>query len=125
MSEMNILRSILLACSRGPTRLFRQQVGQAWVGVSRRFSRAETVLVQPGDVLIRQARPFNVGMPGLSDLGGWVTRDGVAVYTAIEVKTATGRVSPEQQNFIDVVNAAGGIAGVARSVEDAQRLLGR
>ncbi len=47
----------------------------------------------------------------------------VAVFTSIEVKSSTGRVRPEQQQWIDAVQAAGGIAGVARSVEDAQSLL--
>ena len=68
---------------------------------------------------------------GSSDLIGWTTRtitpemvgQQVAVFTSIEVKSATGRIRPEQQQWIDAVQAAGGIAGVARSVEDAQQLL--
>jgi dihydroxyacid dehydratase/phosphogluconate dehydratase len=47
----------------------------------------------------------------------------VAVFTSIEVKTPTGRVKPEQQQWLEVVQAAGGIAGVARSVEEANALL--
>jgi hypothetical protein len=47
----------------------------------------------------------------------------VAVFTSIEVKTPTGRIRPEQQQWLDTVQAAGGIAGVARSVEDAKALL--
>lgn len=47
----------------------------------------------------------------------------VGVFTAVEVKTKTGRVSPEQQTFINAVRSAGGIAGVARSVEDALELI--
>ena len=126
MSEMSTLRQILLTCSRGPTRLFRQNTGQGWVGQSRRFSRPETVIVQPGDVLIRNARPLHAGLcEGSSDLIGWTQRDGAAVFTAIEVKTERGRVTPEQAQFVDVVTAAGGIAGIARSVEDAQRLIDR
>jgi hypothetical protein len=38
------------------------------------------------------------------------------------VKTATGRLRPEQRQWLDAVQSAGGIAGVARSVEDAERL---
>jgi hypothetical protein len=44
-------------------------------------------------------------------------------FLAVEVKTTTGRLRPEQQRFIDAVNAKGGIAGVARSVEDALQLI--
>jgi hypothetical protein len=47
----------------------------------------------------------------------------VAIFTAFEVKSAKGRVRPEQQAFIDNVKAAGGIAGVVRSVEEAKSLL--
>ena len=46
----------------------------------------------------------------------------VAVFTSIEVKTASNRLTPEQQQWLDAVQAAGGIAGVARSVEDALRI---
>lgn len=123
MSEMNTLRSILLACSRGTTRLFRFNVGMAWTGRVEKPTRATQVTVFPGDVVIRDARPFNSGLPGMSDLIGWTERDGQAVFTAVEVKSDRGRVTPEQQNFIDAVRSAGGIAGVARSVEDAQALL--
>ena len=46
----------------------------------------------------------------------------VAVFTSIEVKTPTGRVKPEQQQWLDAVQAAGGIAAVARSVADCEQL---
>jgi hypothetical protein len=68
---------------------------------------------------------------GSSDLIGWTTREitpdmvgkKVAVFTAIEVKTASGATRPEQSNFIDRVREAGGIAGVARSPEDAREII--
>ena len=90
-SEMNTLRGILLHCGRGATRLFRNNVAGAWVGQSRRFSRAETVVVQPGDVLIRNARPLHAGLcEGSSDLIGWTVRDGRAVRTAIRTGYVNG-----------------------------------
>ena len=46
----------------------------------------------------------------------------LAVFTSIEVKTPTGRVSSFQQSWLEAVLAAGGIAGIARSVPDALRI---
>ena len=68
---------------------------------------------------------------GSADLIVWTTRTvtqdmvgtQVAVFTSIEVKTATGRIRPEQQQWLNAVQAAGGIAGVARSVGEAMDLL--
>ena len=48
----------------------------------------------------------------------------MAVFTAVEVKTATGRATKEQRAFVEHVRSAGGIAGVVRSVDDAKALLG-
>ena len=45
------------------------------------------------------------------------------VFLAIEVKSATGRVTPAQQSFLDQVNAAGAKAFMARSVADVAKAL--
>ena len=109
-SEQSIQQHIRLTCSTGATRLFRNNTG--------------TLRDQHG-------RPVSFGLcKGSADLIGWRTvtitpemvGTQVAVFTSIEVKTPTGRVKPEQQQWLDVVQAAGGIAGVARSVEDALRI---
>ena len=47
----------------------------------------------------------------------------VARFVALEVKTPTGKDSPEQENVINRVNAAGGKAGVVKSEEEAVSLL--
>jgi hypothetical protein len=68
---------------------------------------------------------------GSSDLIGFtsktITADDigktVAVFTAIEIKTPKGKISESQQAFIDMVKSKGGLAGVARSIEDAQEML--
>lgn len=74
---------------------------------------------------------FGVGSPGGSDLIGYrrvrVTEEMVgqeiAQFAAVEVKTPRGRVRPEQRQFINHVLSAGGVAGIARSVDEAQKLL--
>ena len=110
-SEQAIQQRIRLACSRGRVRLYRNNTGT-----------------------LRDAngRPVQFGLAkGSADLIGWTTRtitpemvgQQVAVFTSIEVKTPTGRLRPEQRQWLEAVQAAGGIAGVARSVEDAEALL--
>lgn len=74
---------------------------------------------------------FGVGSPGGSDLIGYrrvtVTPEMVgqdlAVFAAVEVKTPKGRVKAEQQQFVDHIRSAGGIAGIARSVDEAKNIL--
>ena len=109
--EQTIQQHIRLACSRGSCRLFRNNVGTL------------------RDI---NGRPVQFGLcTGSADLIGWTSRtitpemvgSTVAVFTSIEVKTPTGRVRPEQQAWMDAVAAAGGIAGIARSVGEAMDLL--
>ena len=60
-------------------------------------------------------RPFRYGMgKGIADLIGFTLVDGKPIFTAFEVKTKTGRASEEQKNFIAMVRANGGIAGIVR-----------
>jgi hypothetical protein len=111
--ETEIQQRIRLALGTHPhIRLFRNQVGQ---------------LPDP-----RTGRPVQFGLArGSADLIGWrtvtITPDMVgqqlAVFTSIEVKTPTGRLAPLQANWLDAVQNAGGIAGVARSVCDANEIL--
>jgi hypothetical protein len=110
VSEQRIQQEIRLAISHGDTKVFRNNTGT---------------------LKDANGRPVQFGLcKGSADLIGWTTRtvtqemvgQRIAVFTSIEVKTPTGRLRPEQQQWLDAVQAAGGIAGVARSVEDAQRL---
>ena len=111
-SEQSIQQHIRIACSTGDTRLWRNNTGT-----------------------LRDAngRPVQFGLcKGSADLIGYrtitITPDmvgqQVAVFLSIEVKTPTsGRIRPEQQQWLETIQAAGGIAGVARSVEDALRIM--
>ena len=74
---------------------------------------------------------FGVGGKGGGDLLGWRTitvtpemvGQRVAQFVSLEVKTATGRVRPEQENWRRVVERCGGLAAVVRSEEDALRIM--
>ena len=58
--------------------------------------------------------------PGVSDILGVLPG---CRFLAVEVKVPKGKVSPHQQEFIDSVNQAGGLAFVARSLEDVEHIL--
>jgi hypothetical protein len=112
-AETTIQQQIRLALGTRPdARLFRNQVGR---------------LPDP-----RTSRLVTFGLArGSADLIGWrtvtITPDmvgqQVAVFTSIEIKSPTGRLAPLQANWLDAVQNAGGIAGVARSVTEATNIL--
>lgn len=83
--------------------------------------------------MIENPRPLQAGLcEGSSDLIGWTTVEvtpamvgkKIAIFTALEIKTESGRASKEQINFITRVREAGGIAGIARSEQEATQLIG-
>ncbi len=112
-AETDLQQRIRLALgTRSDLRLFRNQVGQ---------------LPDP-----RTGRPVQFGLArGSADLIGWRTitvtpemvGQRIAVFTSIEVKTERGHVRPEQHAWQRTVSAAGGIAGIARSIQDANDLV--
>lgn len=109
--ETQLQNQIRLSCSNGSTRLFRNNVGLAYTSTGQ---------------------PIKFGLcKGSSDLIGWQTKTitpdmvgkQIAVFTALEVKTDTGKPSKQQSAFINAVRQAGGIAGIVRSIEDTNGLL--
>lgn len=112
---------------------FRANVGTGWQGTGKpvRFSKETHIVAQRGDVLLRNARPFSTGLPaGFADLFGLtslvITPEmvgrRVAVFYAIEVKDGA-KATSEQANFLQAVKNNGGISGIARSKEDARRIV--
>lgn len=110
-SEQHLQQQIRLTCSRGPTRLWRNNVGR---------------------LFDQQGRPVTFGLcPGSADLIGYSTvtitpemvGQQVAVFTAVEVKAADGRLTAQQKAWLEHVRAAGGRAGVARGIDDAERII--
>lgn len=65
---------------------------------------------------------FGLGI-GSADLVGLV--HGTGRFVGVEVKTPSGRLSPEQRLWGDVVERHGGLYVVARSVDDALAALDR
>jgi hypothetical protein len=42
----------------------------------------------------------------------------IAIFTALEVKTETGKISDDQKIFLENVKNSGGIAKICRKLED-------
>lgn len=127
-----LLNDILLRCSKGAVRLFRNSVGRGWCGRETKFQNAQTVTVFPGDVLIRNARPLHAGLAtGSADLIGLqsvtITPDMIgrtlAVFVSLEAKQGAGRLSREQKDWGEMVRQMGGVSVVVRCVEDAESRL--
>lgn len=114
-----VLRPILDTLSRGITRLFRNNVG---------------VLRDRNDrpVAFGLGSEGGLSLPGTSDAIGWqqltITPEHVgqtvAVFVAIEAKDLAS-LTPQQRAFLNAVHSSGGIAGCARSVDDARAILSR
>jgi hypothetical protein len=105
-TEAQILKAIMALLKRHP------KVAQCWRQNSGTFQERN----RDGSVRYIRANTAK----GMSDIMG-VMKDGRTL--AIEVKSATGRMRPGQEEFLATIRQAGGVAGVCRSVEDAQALL--
>lgn len=111
MSEQALQQRLRLALSRGATRLWRNNTG---------------ALRDANGQLVRYGL-----CPGSSDLIGYtsvvVTPEMVgqrlAVFCAIEVKTARGRATAEQVAFLEHLQHAGARVGIARSIDEAAAIL--
>jgi hypothetical protein len=107
--ESQLLYRLLLRCSELGARLWRNNCGQ---------------LQARNGQFVR----YGLANPGGSDLIGYlpvtITKAHVgqtlAVFVAIEAKSETGRLRPEQQQFLKVVQSHGGIVCVARAETDAE-----
>jgi hypothetical protein len=106
-TEAEILRAIIQLLHRHP------RVAQCWRQNSGTFQERN----RDGSTRYIRANTAR----GMSDIMG-ILKDGRTL--AIEVKSRTGRMRPGQEEFLQTIRQAGGVAGVCRSVEDAQRLLG-
>ena len=121
--ENRITRLLQLDASREGGRLFRNHVGTAWHGrvIDDRRDGKHRIIT------LCDARQVTHGLaPGSSDVIGWkpvvITPDmvgkRVAVFRAVEVKSADGRLRDKQRQFLAVIAEAGGVAEVAREAGD-------
>ncbi len=116
MSETGIMRDIMIALSQAGARVFRNNVG---VARFRDDKTGEPRFVRYG---LCEGSSDIIGLVPVTITPEMVGRK-VAVFAAIEVKDGRGRASTDQLSFVEMVGARGGIAGVARSVEDAMALI--
>lgn len=121
--ESALLRKIHGLLSKGNIRLFRNNIGSAFLGPH---------LWSDGCVVIKNPQRVTYGLcEGSSDLIGWrsrlITEDMVgkkfAQFVAIEVKSPTGKTNKTQEAFIKTVRESGGLAGIAKSEGDAVQIL--
>jgi hypothetical protein len=139
--EHEVQQRAILAMAGEHTRMYRNNVGTGWQGrglldrkirpVTEQTLSASRAALRPGDIVIRAPRPLRAGLClGSSDSIGLSSRlilpehvgRRVAVFSAVEFKAATGP-TPDQVNFIQTVCSLGGLAGLARSVEEAQAIV--
>lgn len=126
-AEQTVLHELMLAIGqRQELKIFRSNTGTGWQG------KRKVIPGKPNDVYLENARPVHAGLfVGSSDLIGYTTVEvtpemvgqKVAIFTAIEVKAKGKKASPEQQNFINAVKHAGGLAGVARKEADVLNII--
>ncbi|HBA70734.1 MAG TPA: hypothetical protein DCZ63_00570 [Geobacter sp.] len=133
MSESRLSKDIALAITnhgRGKIISWRNNVGNG-VAISARgpkFTALLQAIIQLAAKMGCSASPIKYGLcVGSSDRIGITTvkitpemvgRE-MGIFTAWEIKTTTGSVSEEQDNFIQAVRRSGGMAGVVRSVDEA------
>lgn len=99
-SESKIQNDILIEINRRGHRLFRANAGK---------------------VVTKDNRIIKLLPKGFPDTFGYRKTDGK--FIAIEVKTETGRLRPEQIKFKDFAETQNILYGVARSVEDAIQIV--
>lgn len=128
MSEASLTRQMQVALTDADTRMFRNNVGTAWQGKVTRN--------RDGSITIREPRPVHFGLcEGSSDtitirselITQAMVGTRVGVFCAVEVKVEGARTERQrlidQTNFIAMVNALGGRAGFATSIEQARKIV--
>lgn len=78
--------------------------------------------VNSGKVRMTDGRYFDTGVPnGYTDLSGFRKSDGKAIF--LEIKTDKGRLRDVQKHFLNTMQQYDVICGVARSPEEAIKIV--
>lgn len=118
-TQANRLNKLRLYATQSGGRLFRNNVGEGWVGKEKWFVHAGKRILS----LVDPRRLIYGLTKGSSDLIGWksmeITPDmvgsKVAVFWAMEEKFERDTLKPEQASFLNAVKSAGGIAEIAHT----------
>lgn len=127
--EQSIQQRIRIAHSRGPVRLWRNNVGCAWTGKTIRITPKNYAIIarqlSPGDIVIKMPRIINFGLcSGSADLVGVKRlRSGLGRFVALEIKRPGVRVDKHQAQWLAFMRNMGAIAEVVHSEEEADALL--
>lgn len=146
-SEQLIQQRILTAYGSGSSKLWRNVVGTGWQGrdalgrncirpITRENLQEARAKLQPGDIVIRNPRILHAGLCVSSSDAIGVARVVVTeamvgqvhgLFSAVEVKRPVPpydwKRMTEQAKYIRSIRAMGGLAGFARSVEEAGEIL--
>lgn len=126
-SEKEIQDAARIALSRNQKGFyFRVNIGSAWV------SSQKPIKLGGGDIILKNARPFDTGIPsGFPDIFGIteititpeMVGQKIGIFTGLEAKSPKGHASKSQKNMLEKIIKSGGIAGVFRTPEEAVEIV--
>lgn len=124
MAETETLKKVMLKLgAKNWLKIWRNNTGQAWQGKRFGLKRGtrvvdemgRSIVIEPGDILIKSARPVNFGLAGSGDIAGIIAPGGIMIY--IETKYGRYKQTEQQKRFAKMIQDMGGIYIVARDPE--------
>jgi hypothetical protein len=136
-SEADLMRLMMVEASTLGARLWRNNVGQGLTVRGQSPQHREQIIKACQELAVKlggSAARIQYGLAhGSGDLVGFVQHTvtpadvgrQIPVFAAPEVKTKTGRSSPEQLAWARFINSSGGAAGELRSIEELREFIAR
>lgn len=131
LSETGVTKQIMLLNSVGGCRMFRINTGIAWAGKKIQGGVGFVALDDARPIVLGLATSDNQSVQGVSDLFMMesiiitpeMVGKRVAIAGFIESKKGTKYgATPEQKKWIEFIKKMGGIAGVAKTPEEALKI---